>query len=354
MLKERSEQHTFFLFGKIRPGVLIMYENIVTWYRENKRDLEFRKYNDPYAIWVSEIMAQQTQIVTMIPYFIKWMESFPTIQACADADEITILKHWEGLGYYRRARLLHKGCQYVCKQYDGVFPNKFIDIIKIPGIGNYTGAAIASIVFNEKTPAVDGNVIRVISRFHAIDDYVDLTSTKRDIEAVLLNWMNDCDLCDYSSFTQGIMEIGALVCTPKNPECTKCPLKINCIAYRSGNPMDYPKKKPKEKIPTFEFATLICTDDGKIVLSSDWSDGLMKGLYRLPQIPIDTFNSSGFERIGSLNHIFSHKRWVLHIFKRNSLNFKSKDSFVINVSNLDEYPLITAHKKIIYKYLLAR
>jgi A/G-specific adenine glycosylase len=332
-----------------------MYDKIVTWYEINKRDLEFRKYKDPYAIWVSEIMAQQTQIVTMLPYFIAWMKAFPTIKDCAAADEITILKHWEGLGYYRRAQLLHQGCLFICENFDGVFPERFTDIKKIPGIGDYTAAAIASIAFNQKTPAIDGNVMRVVSRVLALDDYIEKTSTKQTIKNTVQKWMSGCETCDFGSFTQGLMEIGALVCTPKNPNCQACPLRMQCKSFQTNTQALYPKRKPRAAIPTLQFATILFIYKNKILFNQDDQDGLMKGLFRLPQVPLASFKlNENYQKMGELNHTFSHKKWNLHVYqtKHSDSIFRVKNDRFIQLDLLDEIPIITAHKKILKKYII--
>lgn len=329
-----------------------MYKYIVEWYANNKRELEFRKYQDPYAIWVSEIMAQQTKIDTMIPYFIKWMQEFPTIDDCANAPIERILKIWEGLGYYRRARLLHLGCNYVKEHYNSIFPSDLELIKNIPGIGEYTASAISSIVYNQPNPAIDGNVNRIVARILAIKDEITKSSTKNQIHDVVKSWMLECDSCNYSYFTQGLMEIGALVCTPQNPDCINCPLSKFCLAYKENNQENYPIKPTKKKIPVFDFAVLIIQNNQNILISKDWEDGLMKGLIRLPQITLDELDSyENCEHLGNYNHVFSHKKWNLSVFRVNTSDFNYKKSwFWISFDEIRETALITAHKRILEKY----
>jgi A/G-specific adenine glycosylase len=331
-----------------------MHNDIIDWYKLNKRNLAFREYSDPYAIWVSEIMAQQTQIITMLPYFEKWMSSFPTIQMCADADIDDILKLWQGLGYYRRARNLHEGCQFIVKQFNGVFPDNYIDIRKVPGIGDYTASAILSIAFNKMYPAVDGNVLRVVSRITESFDDVSLNRTKSKIHSIVAEWMMECSNCDYSSFTQGLMEVGATICTPKAPKCENCPLKMRCKSYYNNTVSSIPYKSPKKSIPTHSIFTYIIIHNNKILVSEDWSDGLMIGYYRLPN-----FNASNQglitnkKYLGRAKHTFSHKKWDLTIYEADLSNPNKTPSHTkwIELSRVHNLPWSTAYLKIIAKYL---
>ena len=330
-----------------------MYQEIVQWYQHNKRDLVFRNYSDPYAIWVSEIMAQQTKIETMIPYFRQWMKQFPSIESCASAAEIDVLKAWEGLGYYRRAKLLHKGCIFVMENYSGTFPNGYNDILKIPGIGEYTAAAIYSIVFNGKKAAIDGNVIRIVSRINEIESDSTNIATKRTITNIVELWMNECEKCDFSDFTQGLMEIGALICTPKKPKCFECPLQEYCSALYNETQLEYPVKPQKKISPIIEYDVLIIEKNNLLLVSEDWSDGLMSGLTRLPQINRSSLNEFDVkEEIGKLTHVFSHKKWRLTIFVASI-----KANYILPVtwhwmdsSEIKSSPFVTAHKKILENY----
>lgn len=329
-----------------------MYKEIVDWYSLNKRELEFRKYNDPYAVWVSEIMAQQTKIDTMLPYFKNWMNKFPTINDCADARLDEIIKAWEGLGYYRRAKLLHQGCNHLKNHHNSIFPSDLDEILAIPGIGDYTASAISSIVFNQPNPAIDGNVIRIVSRVFSITEDSTKSVTKKIIFNAVKTWMYECNDCDYSSFTQGLMEIGALVCTPKSPKCTICPLNFQCSAYKNNNPEQFPIKPNKKSIPVLEYAVFIVKNNSKILVSKNWEDGLMEDLFRLPQVNLsDTKKYNNLNFLGKHNHIFSHKKWILSVYTVNHQSFQTNDSWVwIDFNQLRELPLITAHKRILEKY----
>ncbi len=333
-----------------------MYINIVNWYSRHKRDLAFRKYNDPYAVWVSEIMAQQTKIDTMLPYFDRWMTTLPTIEKCANASIEEILKLWEGLGYYRRARLLHEGCIYLKNNFNSIFPENYDEVIKIPGIGEYSAAAICSIVFNHSIPAIDGNVMRIVTRMQMIDQDISKLSTKKKVKEVVNDWISIETEKDMSSFTQGLMEIGALVCTPKNPKCESCPLNINCLSFKHNVQHDFPVKKKKPKSPIFNYSVLIIIENNQILVSNDWSDGLMKGLLRLPQVDSQALsNFYNVKMLDSFNHVFSHKVWSLDVY---TCSLKSTHQVLINsnwywlnLNEIDSQAWITAHKKIITSFV---
>ncbi len=331
-----------------------MYYEITDWYEKNKRDLPFRYYSEPYPVWVSEIMAQQTKIETMIPYFLNWMDLFPTIESCASAPLTSILKAWEGLGYYRRARFLHLGCKYIVENHNGVFPSEYRDIIKIPGIGEYTASAISSIVYNQKRAAVDGNVLRVVSRVIEYDQSIDTATARQHVSKVVTEWMSESHLCDCSSFTQGLMEIGALVCLPANPLCDECPLKMKCGAYKNDTWTGYPIRKKSNRVPSYDYDVFLVIKENRLLVSEDWSDGLMLGLLRLPQHPIN--NAHPFvdaEYKGTASHIYSHKKWRMNVFVAalKEETFIPQHTKWVSFDSVYEYPWITAHKKIIQTYL---
>ena len=257
-------------------------EELTSWFRKNHRDLPFRKNKDPYSIWVSEIMAQQTRIETMIPYYERWMKDYPTILDLANAPIEKVLKSWEGLGYYNRARKLYEGAIQVIDEYNGVLPSNLDELLKIKGIGPYTAGAIASIAFNQKTPAVDGNVLRVITRLLEIEDDISKPTTVKKVYEIVYDFMDD----HYSEFTEGLMELGALICTPLNPKCNECPLNHKCMSYQKNTQLNYPIKTKAKKNPILSFKTLMIIKDSKILLSKDDRDGLMKDFYRLPKLNI--------------------------------------------------------------------
>lgn len=318
-------------------------EKIEAWYDENHRDLPFRKNNDPYQVWVSEIMAQQTRIDSMIPYYIKWINKWPTIESLANADIQDVLHMWQGLGYYNRARKLHQGAITIMNKYNGVFPDTLEDILTIDGIGDYTAGAILSICFHKEQPAVDGNVFRVVTRVEAIDDDITKLSTRKKVTAICSDWMKGSNP---SKVTQGLMEIGAIVCTPKNPMCMLCPLVDECKAHKEGNECNYPVKKKSKAPQEIEVFTYVLINQDEICLSKDDSDGLMKDFYRLPQFlePLSIVCTPLKKR----KHVFSHRIWYMNCFyNENSQKINLEHCEWVKIENLKNIALVTAHKKLI-------
>ena len=220
---------------------------LLRWFRENARDLPWRKNRTPYAVWVSEIMLQQTQVATVIDYFNRFMKRFPTVEKLARARQDTVLKMWEGLGYYTRGRNLHKAAKLITSDYSGQLPDTVDQLQKIPGIGRYTAGAIASIAFNRPAPILDGNVIRVLCRLFCIDGNPMDTPVKNqlwDLADTLVHTKHPGD------FNEAMMELGATVCTPQNPSCLLCPLKNHCQAMKTGRQHELPVKQKQAPLPS--------------------------------------------------------------------------------------------------------
>lgn len=318
-------------------------EKIEKWYLENYRDLPFRRTNDPYAIWVSEIMAQQTRIDTMLPYYDTWMKKWPTIESLANADLQEVLKVWQGLGYYNRARKLYQGAIYVLEKFDGKIPNTVEDIQKINGIGDYTAGAILSIAFGKEVPAVDGNVFRVVTRYLAMDDDITKLNTRKAVTEICKEWMKGSNP---SHFTQGLMEIGAMVCTPKKPMCLLCPLQEECKAHKLGQEEAFPIKTKLKAPRELELYTYVFIYKDELYLSTDDSDGLMKDYYRLPQF--DQPYSIEGEELKKRKHVFSHLIWNMNCtLVRLDKKIKIKNCKWIKMKDIEHYPLVTAHKKLL-------
>lgn len=316
-------------------------KRLMNWYDANKRDLPFRNTKDPYHIWVSEIMAQQTQIVTMIPYYLRWIERYPTIDDLAQAKIDDILKMWEGLGYYNRARNLHKGAQYVVEHFDGKLPSSKQELMQIPGIGDYTSSAIASIAFNQKEIAIDGNVKRVMARFLNYTENVNTKQAHQVIKDYLKDILDQSDVSP-SDFTQALMELGALVYTPSNTQCVGSPFKELCACYRGENVGTIPYIPKAKKTPTYKMRVLIYIVENHIMVSKDDQDGLMKGLYRLPQIEGHLKEKEVFK----LKHIFSHLSWDIKVYFTN-IEPSHPDYMLVPITHLDELAFVSAHKKIL-------
>lgn len=316
-------------------------KRLMDWYEEHKRVLPFRSSKNPYHIWVSEIMAQQTQIATMIPYYERWIEKYPDIESLAKANLNDILKMWEGLGYYNRARNLHKGAQFVCEHFGGVLPQKKEALMKIPGIGDYTSSAIAAIAFDEPEIAVDGNVKRVMARFLNYTENVNTRKAHKLFETYLKNELINSD-AKPSDFVQALMELGALVYTPNNITCEGSPFKELCACYRGENVGVIPFIPKAKKVPSYKMSVYIYTEKNHILISKDDSDGLMKGLYRLPQVK----GHLKEKEIYKLKHKFTHLTWDIKVYQTQEI-LDHEDYLLIPLENLDDIAMVTAHKKII-------
>ncbi len=319
-------------------------QKLIQWYLLNQRSLPFRDSRNPYHIWISEIMAQQTQIDTMIPYYLRWIEQFPTIESVALAQESEILKAWEGLGYYRRARFIHAAAKKLVRDFNSVIPDNYDDIRSLPGIGDYTAGAIFSIAFNKPVLAVDGNVIRVVTRLFGIDEDPSKKSTLDGIKDRLSPFL---DNENNFILTQAWMELGALVCTPKNPKCLECPLNKECFAYANSMQASLPKVSKKKKVKEEHYDVFINTSKDSILMSLDDTDGLMTGMYRLPQT-IQQIREQTPDY--TVKHVFSHKIWKLKVYL-NQIDLNHEDWISLKIDELKNVPIITAHKKIISKLL---
>ena len=251
-------------------------DSLLKWYSTNQRVLPWRQTKDPYKIWLSEIILQQTRVMQGIPYYEKFVERFPKIFDLAIADEQEILWLWQGLGYYSRARNLHKCARLIVSEYNGTFPESYKTLIKLPGIGPYTAAAIASISFNEKTPVLDGNVFRVLSRLFDINKDIGSSEGRKYFRKMAASLIQDQDP---GEFNQAIMEFGALQCLPKNPDCKSCILNTNCLSYFKNNQHKRPIKQKKliKKIRYFNY--LVIDQDNCFYFKKRNSDDIWKGLF---------------------------------------------------------------------------
>jgi A/G-specific adenine glycosylase len=253
---------------------------LLDWYRTNKRDLPWRRTKDPYRIWVAEVMLQQTRVDTVIPYYERFLKKFPDVRALARAREDSVLKAWESLGYYSRARHLHEAARVVVGQSGGVIPAGMADLRKLPGVGAYTAGAILSIAFGRRVAAVDGNVIRVIARLFAIEDPVDGSKAKRSIEAIAQGLVPAGEPGHYN---QALMDLGSGICTPRRPACPACPLAAACRARRKGLQEAIPAKRKAASVPHREAAVAVIRNDrGEILLVKRPGRGLLGGLWRFP------------------------------------------------------------------------
>ena len=257
-------------------------KHLIQWYLHNKRDLPWRKNSHPYPVWLSEIMLQQTRVAQGMPYFFKFITAFPTVNDLANAPEEQVLKLWQGLGYYSRARNLHATAKYIAYELNGKFPDNYKDLLKLKGVGDYTAAAIASICYGEAVPVVDGNVYRVLSRYFGIETDISSSSAKAEFRAIAAQHLPPGKASD---FNQAMMEFGALQCVPKNPDCANCVLSLGCVAYNTGKVSSLPVKLKKTKVTNRYFNYLVINDkEGSSVVNKRSGKGIWHNLYEFPLI----------------------------------------------------------------------
>ncbi|WP_281309619.1 A/G-specific adenine glycosylase [Flavobacterium flavigenum] len=256
------------------------HNTLINWYLQNKRDLPWRNTVNPYHIWLSEIMLQQTRVAQGMPYFFSFTKEFPTVFDLANADEEKVLKLWQGLGYYSRARNLHKTAQYIANDLKGVFPATYNDLLKLKGVGEYTAAAIASFSYNEAVPVVDGNVFRVLSRYFDIESDIALPVTKKEFTLLARELMPKENP---AIFNQAIMEFGALQCVPKSPNCSVCVFNDSCLALQKKKVDTLPVKSKKLKITNRFFNYLVLEDVlGNTLIQKRTTKGIWHNLYEFP------------------------------------------------------------------------
>ena len=266
-------------------------ERLLAWYQTAARDLPWRRTRDPYAIWVSEIMLQQTQVRTVIPYWHRWMRAYPDVESLARADEQQVLRLWEGLGYYRRARHLHAAAQQICREHGGRFPEAFDAILGLPGVGRYTAGAIGSIAFNQPVPILDGNVIRVLSRVDACSGDPKAPEVKEALWRAASRWVEAAhaterlDACSHAN--QALMELGALVCTPGSPDCTRCPIQEFCRGFRSGAPERFPLAQDRTPTRRQEFVVAVIVREGRVWVRQREDGRVNARLWEFPSMEVD-------------------------------------------------------------------
>ncbi len=249
------------------------------WYRLNQRNLPWRKATDPYRIWVSEVMLQQTQVKTVVPYFDEFLKRFPNLKSLAQADLQDVLKAWEGMGYYARARNLHKAAGIVLNLHQGIIPQSWHDFRQLPGVGDYIAAAVLSIAHGAPHPVVDGNVKRVLSRLFVMEEPVNRLASKKKFQqaaAQLLSAENP------GMFNQAVMELGALICKPRNPLCPECPVQAWCRAYQTHRIVEFPRRIKKPATPEYRIAVGVVFKNNRLLLTRRKPDGLLGGLWEFP------------------------------------------------------------------------
>ncbi|HEK9981113.1 TPA: A/G-specific adenine glycosylase [Streptococcus equi subsp. zooepidemicus] len=355
---------------------------LLAWYDQEKRDLPWRRTKDPYHIWVSEIMLQQTQVVTVIPYYERFLDWFPTVEALACADEERLLKAWEGLGYYSRVRNMQKAAQQIMTDFGGIFPSSHADITKLKGIGPYTAGAISSIAFNLPEPAVDGNVMRVMARLFEIDYDIGDPKNRKIFQAVM-EVLIDPDRP--GDFNQALMDLGTDIEAAKNPRPDESPVRFFCAAYRHGTYDKYPIKEPKKKPRPIQVQAFVIRDSqGRLLLEKNTQGRLLGGFWSFPLIETDfvsqqltlfedkpvvleTMSQTALfeERYGlvpdwsqatfpQVKHTFSHQKWTIELcegFTDSMPLAPDRELVWVAIEDMAAYPMATPQKKMLETYL---
>ncbi|OES45069.1 A/G-specific adenine glycosylase [Domibacillus iocasae] len=338
-------------------------KDLVSWYEAEKRDLPWRHERDPYKIWVSEIMLQQTRVDTVIPYFNRFMEQFPTVESLAGADEEAVMKAWEGLGYYSRVRNLQSAVKEVAESYGGVVPADKDEFLSLKGVGPYTGGAVLSIAYGLPEPAVDGNVMRVMSRILTIWDDIAKPSARKIFEQAVRKIMYEEDP---SSFNQALMELGATICTPTSPACLLCPVQNHCQAFEEGIQRELPVKTKKKSDKKIRMGAVVLeAPDGTVLIEKRPSSGLLANLWQFPNMELPTginprsaleaYVEAEYglnaciqpEKATDIIHIFSHLTWEIDVYigTIDAKTEKERTKFV-SKEDLETYAFSVSHQKI--------
>lgn len=294
---------------------------IIDWYQQNKRVLPWRQTKDPYKIWLSEVILQQTRVAQGMPYYEKFIKNFPTIQDLAEADEEEVLKLWQGLGYYSRARNLHFTAKYVTDVLEGKFPDTYTELLKLKGVGDYTASAIAAFCFNENTATVDGNVYRVLARYFGVELAINTSSAKKyfkDLAQELIDPERP------AIFNQAIMEFGSLQCAPAQPKCVNCPLADSCVALQKNSVKELPKKEKKLKITKRYFNYLVLeTAANETVLQQRTGKGIWQNLYEFPVVETTSeIDYAALLQEASFLDFVANQDFTLQLLTQNSILHK--------------------------------
>lgn len=366
--------------------ILSFRQKLLTWYDANKRDLPWRRSKNPYHIWVSEIMLQQTRVDTVIPYYERFLDWFPTVESLANAPEERLLKAWEGLGYYSRVRNMQTAAQQIMNEFEGKFPSTYEGISSLKGIGPYTAGAISSIAFNLPQPAVDGNVMRVLARLFEVNHDIGNPSNRKIFQA-MMEVLIDPDRP--GDFNQALMDLGSDIEAPVNPRPEESPVKEFSAAYQHGTMDRYPIKAPKKKpIPIYLKALVVQNNQGQFLLEKNESEKLLAGFWHFPLIEVDEFSDQtqdldlfsqvaepilelgpspqeSFEqdydfevdwqdlRFEEVKHIFSHRKWHIQIIAgrvTETQKYADREVLWLSPEEFSNYPLAKPQQKIWQAY----
>ena len=321
------------------------------WYAKNKRDLPWRNTTNPYYIWLSEVILQQTRVQQGMSYYYKFIERFPDIESMALAEEKEVLNLWQGLGYYSRARNMHKTARYVFEELGGIFPNRFDKLLELPGVGRYTASAIASFAYDLTHAVVDGNVYRVLSRYFNADEYIDTGAGQKLYQQLADELL---DKSNPAQHNQAVMELGALVCTPKKPKCVDCPVHASCVSFAENTFHELPRKKGKVKVKsrTLNYFTFFQNDRVFLRKRGDkdiWANMFEFPLYEGDNVPLELLDSVEFSK--NINHKLTHQNLSVNFYKLKLADYPHhvfENCFEVHIKELKNYPL----PRVIEKYLI--
>ncbi len=344
-----------------------LHNALIGWFEANREDLPWRRRRDPYAVWLSEIMLQQTRVETVIPYYERFLARFPTVEALAAAPLDEVLKLWEGLGYYSRARNLHRAAQQIVREWDGRFPNTVDDLTRLPGVGRYTARAIGSFAFGLDVPVLDGNVMRVLARVFDVRGDIRLPQTRRELWTLAERLL---PVGRAALWNEGLMELGRRICTPHAPQCSLCPLRDRCEAYRLGAQEQLPMRSPRERTPHYDVAAaIIRREDGRILITQRPLDGMLGGLWEFPGgkrradetlqacLRREIREELGIEiavgaQVAVVKHAYTHFRITLYAFECRHLRGEPQTLGVadwawVMLDEVDAYAFSAADRRII-------
>lgn len=347
-------------FKKIINNIMQLSASLLEWFDKNKRELPFRKNRNLYTIWISEVMLQQTKVDTVIPYFNSWIKKFPNINAVAQASEESILKSWEGLGYYSRCRNLHKAAKIIVNDYGSKIPVDWDNFRSLPGVGDYTAGAVLSIAFNKNYVAIDGNVKRVISRIIGRKKL-----SKYNLNYIKSFLLKNMDRNRAGDFNEAVMELGACICLPRSPKCKRCPIKSFCSGYKSGRPNDYPQKLAKKRIPLYTFVGGVIRFEEKILIQKR-DDQMLNGLWEIPikktnlkKNYAEFFKKYIFDKYGyiisfkkiisEVEHVYSHfkmKLIVIDFIKNDNIKNTGTSFSWVSKSDINSYAFHRVNHKV--------
>ncbi len=328
---------------------------LLDWFDAHKRELPWRetKPRNPYHVWVSEIMLQQTRTEAVKPYFYSWMNRFPTIHDLAMAEEADVLHEWQGLGYYSRARNLHKAAKIMEKEYGATMPHQLEEVKALPGIGDYTAGAICSMAFGQKTAAIDGNVLRVYARLYEVKEDILKSKGKKDIQQLVAGTLPD----RAGDFNEALMDLGATICIPKHPQCQSCPLQSFCLARKHGSEEDLPIRTKKKPQVAYEAACGICMQNGKVLLHKRPKTGMLASMWEFPMVlasdvpesqkQLETLLSGQIEQdMWRYTHVFTHRIWHMIAYRMASFKVPEGEYQWFSPEEYKEIPLAGPHAKL--------